>query len=190
MIEIFSIIGVLVSIAGLTFAIRSRWRRVYTWNEISEFSKKLSNYITEKEIKPSLICGIGRGGGILGGLLSYDLSSIPLIVIDRIYEDSGSQKTVKIIFNKIEIQKAFNDLTQGTVLLVTPQSDPGITLGPCADFLKQSGFKHIVKCVILKSRKSLDTDIDIFIEEYEPTSRVRQFPWSVNKIDIMKKHKK
>ncbi len=66
-----------------------------SWDDVENFVEKFQSYLHEKQIKPSGVYGIPRGGVILATLLSYRLD-IPLlaapcnhcIVVDDI-ADSG-----------------------------------------------------------------------------------------------------
>lgn len=66
--------------------------RRFSWTEVDKLTKKLIQQISSDMFVPDVIVGIGRGGAILGALLSGNLRvpgksrNIPLLVVERIYE--------------------------------------------------------------------------------------------------------
>ncbi len=66
--------------------------RSFSWSEIDKLTKKLVRQMGDDMFVPDVIVGIGRGGSILGALLSGNLRvpdkkrNIPLLGVDRIYE--------------------------------------------------------------------------------------------------------
>jgi hypoxanthine phosphoribosyltransferase len=182
--DLMAVVGCVASVWTI---IVPAWRKFYTWKEIDQFAFQLANQIKTDGINPSLVCGIGRGGGILGALISYRLGTVPFIVIDRIYKYENGLKSAAVILKEIELKSEFNKFKEGPIILVTPQSDPGITLGPCRAFLEANGFQNIKKCVILRSAKSLDGDIAYQVKTYERSAEIKSFPWSRDMVDVMEK---
>ena len=95
---------------------RTSWKILE--NEVIKIKEKL---ISEQYI-PSLIVGIGRGGAVVGSLLSGCLGSIPIIVIDRIYNWDENGRKDKMLFDNINL-KEYND----KVLLVAGELHTGNT---------------------------------------------------------------
>jgi len=66
--------------------------RSFSWAEVDKLTKKLILQIGNDMFVPDVIVGIGRGGSILGALLSGNLRvpnkkrNIPLLGVDRMYE--------------------------------------------------------------------------------------------------------
>ncbi len=64
----------------------------FSWVEINKLTKKLINQMSRDMFVPDVIVGVGRGGAILGALLSGNLRvpdkrrNIPLLGVDRMYE--------------------------------------------------------------------------------------------------------
>ena len=74
------------------------WMRLHvvTWKDLDRYSKKIIRHATREGYVPDVIVGIGRGGAVLGAVLSGNLPNpdpesgkrkvnIPLLCIDRIY---------------------------------------------------------------------------------------------------------
>jgi hypothetical protein len=76
-------------------------------------------------------------------------------------------------------------MKNGPTLLVTIRSDPGITLDAYARVLAASGFTNIIKCALQKSANTADADLMFFLEEYEPSTRCKKFPWEREGISLM-----
>ncbi len=66
--------------------------RSFGWQDIDKLVKKLIQEIEKDMFVPDVIVGIGRGGSILGAILSGNLKvpnkkrNIPLLGVDRLYE--------------------------------------------------------------------------------------------------------
>ncbi len=66
--------------------------RSFSWAEVDKLVKKLISQMSSDMFVPDVIVGIGRGGSILGALLSGNLRvpdkmrNIPLLGVDRMYE--------------------------------------------------------------------------------------------------------
>ncbi len=162
--------------------------KYFSWKEVNRFIDKLAKQIKDSNIEYGMICGTGRGGGILAALLSYKLDLVPVLVLDRKYviDDVNNNRTSICIENTIKIDDNFKDLLGKPVLLITPQSDPGVTLNVFREHLKQSGFTgNIDKCAILSSVRTLDVDLKYTLYRYQPDTKCRRFPWEKKNPDLM-----
>lgn len=163
-------------------------RKYFTWKEIDRFIEELKKRIKESNIEYGMICGTGRGGGILAALLSYKLGLVPVLVLDRKYviDDTNNQRTSLCIEQKVILNDYYKDLLNKPILLITPQSDPGVTLNKYREILKQSGFSaSIDKCAIIASERTLDVDLKYVVHRYKPSTKCRKFPWEKNNPDLM-----
>lgn len=190
----FSLFLVVLQIINQTIAlftpIKSTFftRKYFSWKEVNRFIDKLAKQIKDSNIEYGMICGTGRGGGILAALLSYKLNLVPVLVLDRKYviDDVNNNRTSICIENSIVIDDNFKDLLGKPVLLITPQSDPGVTLNVFRKHLKQSGFTgSIDKCAILSSVRTLDVDLKYTLYRYQPDTKCRHFPWEKKNPDLM-----
>lgn len=162
-------------------------RKYFTWREIERQIKKIAKMVKESNVDYGIICGTGRGGGILGSMLSTKLNNIPVLVIDRKYVKINNTPVIDMFVTEVEINQRYKNIKDKPVLLITSQSDPGITLEEYKRMLIKSGFKEVHKCAILKSKKTLDVDIKYSISTYEPSTKCRKFPWTKKSKDIMEK---
>lgn len=186
---ILNVAGVLLSIIGLFFPIYhiyERNRKVYRWKEVQTMVIDVARKIKNDKVKPDLIVATGRGGAVIGALLSYEFESVPLLVIDRKYISHNGRKSVELFLTHMTVGSTFENLKNGTTLLVTSKSDPGITLNVYKDFLESTGFSNIIKCALLKSKTSIDYDIKYCFLEFENRKSYKEFPWSFEKVDVMK----
>ncbi len=81
---LFSAIGLISSLITIINWIIAR--RKYTWEHFDATIKKLVDEMTKDHFQPSIIIGIGRGGAIVGGLVSEHLGAVPLFVFDHYME--------------------------------------------------------------------------------------------------------
>lgn len=164
------------------------FRKFFTWKEIYKFVDKIAKIIKENNDEYGMICGTGRGGGILAALLSYKLDLVPVLVLDRRYiiDKNANGRDSECIENQIILNDKYKDLLDKPVLLITPQSDPGVTLNKYKEVLKSSGFRGVIdKCAIIASERTLDVDLKYTIYKYKPNTKCRKFPWEKNNPDLM-----
>lgn len=75
----------------------------FTWSDVDKYSMKLIEQINNDKYDPDLIVTIGRGGAIIGSILSGNLrkktgldKNIPLLGLDRVYQwENGRRIEVK-----------------------------------------------------------------------------------------------
>ena len=190
----FSLVLILLQIANQLVMLYSPIRanifihKYFSWKEVNIFIDKLAKKIKEENVDYGMICGTGRGGGILAALLSYKLGLVPVLVLDRQYviDDTNHQRTSLCIEKKIFWDDHYKELLNKPVLLITPQSDPGVTLNKYREILKQSGFiGSIDKCAIIASERTLDVDLKYVLRRYKPDTKCRKFSWEKNNPDLM-----
>ena len=123
MIAVFMIVltwlGYLFALIGFTATVwksLQKWRslRSFSWKEFEKYSKRLIKLITEDGYYPNVIVTIGRGGAILGSVLSGNLPkemvcedkgsvNVPILGLDRIYRWHAGER--------IEVPNDMVDLT-------------------------------------------------------------------------------
>jgi hypoxanthine phosphoribosyltransferase len=103
--------------------------RRFSWKEVDKYANKLIDKINEDQYQPDLIVTIGRGGAIIGAILSGNLSkhenekNIPLLGLDRVYKWEDG--------NRIEIKNEmidFQPLKDKNILLVASDVVTGSTM--------------------------------------------------------------
>jgi len=65
----------------------------FSWNDVDKYSKLIIKKIDKDSFVPDVIVGIGRGGSIIGSILSGNIivpppkvRNIPVLGVDRLYE--------------------------------------------------------------------------------------------------------
>ena len=166
----------------------NRFTKYFSWREVNKFIENLSKKIREDNIEYGMICGTGRGGGILAALLSYKMNLVPVLVLDRKYviDETNGERSSICIEQKVSLNEQFKDLLDKPVLLITPQSDPGVTLRKYKKILQDSGFTgNIDKCAIIASERTMDVDLKYTLYRYKPDTKCRKFPWEKKNPDLM-----
>lgn len=194
-ISVFNIIVLVVALLeGLVYIqslfgsiTANRINKYMSWGRFNRLIKSLANKIISSHRKYDLIVAYGRGGAICAGCLSSYLGSIPILILDREYSIINGNKIANFYESQIILDKSFSYLKNGKILLLSQQSDPGITLKTAEIVLKNSGFINIDKYAILKSEKSTDIDLIDFAYEYSSGRNCKKFPWekSKNYKDVM-----
>ncbi len=187
---ILIILQIINQIITLLTPIKSTFftRKYFSWKEVNRFIDKLAKQIKDSNIEYGMICGTGRGGGILAALLSYKLNLVPVLVLDRKYviDEVNNNRSSVCIEDNVIINNNFSELLDKPVLLITPQSDPGVTLNKYRENLKRSGFiGDIDKCAILSSVRTLDVDLKYTLYKYQPDTKCRHFPWEKKNPNLM-----
>ena len=107
--------------------------------------KNIVNQIDQDQFVPTIIIGIGRGGGIFGSFISYDLYHTPLVVVDRDYDWRTGKRNDNILFD-FEIPAYLID----KVLLVAGEAHTGGTIELFQNYLISLGAGEIKTCVFYK----------------------------------------
>jgi hypoxanthine phosphoribosyltransferase len=63
--------------------------RDYTWDDVVRGVEHLEHALEHTGFAPDAVLGLGRSGGVVGGLLAAFLGSIPLRLLDLRYEESS-----------------------------------------------------------------------------------------------------
>lgn len=107
-----------------------RQRGHITWKTVERGVVKLIKLIREDNFQPDVIVGLGRGGSIIGALLSGNLGVIPFTAIDRRYHWESKKRSVSILdFGPITLENK-------RVLLATAEPYTGETLRAAVEYLQ------------------------------------------------------
>lgn len=155
----------------------SKISKYMSWRRFNRLIKSLANKIINDSRKYDMIVAYGRGGAICAGCLSSYLGSIPVLVLDRKYIEIRDSKIAKFYEPQIILDKESVHLKEGKILLLSQQSDPGITLKKAEEVLQNSGFTNIDHYAVLKSKKSMDINFIGFAYEYSSENKCKRFPW-------------
>lgn len=122
--------------------------RQFNWKTAIEEANKIAKELTEgkKNYDPTMIVCIGRGGAIFGSLLSYSLSELPILALDRSYTHDDNDLRMEKPMYPFRIPKAYLK----RVLLVAGESHTQKTLLIFNEKLKAMGAGEIRNCVFYK----------------------------------------
>lgn len=132
---VFSALGGVVSIVTI-----HRWLfpfKKIRWKTVEKGVLKLKNKLIRENFVPSLIVGIGRGGSVIGALLSGSLGNVPILVIDRVYNWKGNIREDGV-FDAITVHSNLEK-----VLLVAGELHTGGTAKKYIDHFSAIGAKEI-----------------------------------------------
>ncbi len=173
-----TIIGVLTPIGVVGKAIWDwieRRKGILSWNLVDKGVGLLTKKIQESHYNPDVIVGVGRGGSIVGAMISATLDKdgiIPLTTVDRKYYKRGK---VEIIF--------YDDLKRlngKKVLLATAEVYRGKTLDTTRELVLNESPDEVKVATLLKTVYSPSEafDVDYFAFEIEPRPGGRsRMPW-------------
>lgn len=151
--------------------------RQLNWDKAFKAADEISE-ILEKEYYPTMIVCIGRGGAIFGSLISYGLSELTILALDRTYtyDENGNRKEYPMY--PFRIPKTYLQ----RVLLVAGESHTRKTLKIFNERLKAMGAKEIRNCVFYNQTlppSKMDAEVEI---HYWGEKRMKDYlmPWQTN----------
>lgn len=165
--DIIDWIGYILTGIGLIAAFAKSieiWSRLktFTWNDIDKCSKSIIKMIEKDNYFPDIIVGIGRGGSIIGSILSGNLPvkdptkyrNTLFLGIDRMY-DWKSGKRIEINNEVID----FSPLRGKKILLVACDVVTGNTMDFYKVRLESVGASEVKTCCLIRSVQAI-TKID------------------------------
>ena len=170
LIYILSFLGGIVSIVTIY-----RWCAPYkkiNWRTVEKGIVKLKEELISDNYVPSLIVGVGRGGSIVGALLSGCLGHVPLLVIDRVYDWKDNIRKDRL-FEQINLSSNLEK-----VLLVAGELHTGGTARVYIEYFKKMGAKQIKYLTFTKDRYPAFQPDFFYIETKKPDVRL---PWMLTK---------
>ncbi len=118
-----------------------------TWMDAEEKIKEIKEKLISDQYFPTLIIGVGRGGAVVGALLSGCLGSIPIIVIDRIYKWDDTGRKDKMLISDIDLSN-YSD----KVLIVAGELHTGNTAKLYIEYFKKNGAKEVKMYAFFKEK--------------------------------------
>lgn len=167
---IFSALGGIVAIRHIYHWIQPY--RSISWKKVEKGIIQLKEKLIKTNYNPTLIVGIGRGGSVVGALLSGALGNIPILVIDRVYEWSNNQRKEGFC-DEINVSKNLDK-----VLLVAGELHSGNTAKKYSDYFNKLGAKEIKVLTFMKESYPTFKPDYYYIET--DASNIR-FPWMITK---------
>ena len=119
--------------------------RQFTWNRAINSAESVAKEMMtgQNHYDPTMIVGIGRGGAVFGSLISYQLTEVPILAIDRTYQhDEIGERVTKSMY-PFRIPKGY----LRRVLLVAGESHTRKTIAVFTEKLKELGAEEIRNCV-------------------------------------------
>lgn len=169
-IYLFSILGGIVSIWTIYTWLKPLQK--ISWKKVEKGVKQLKEDLIKNNYYPTLIVGIGRGGSIIGALLSGTLGNVPIVVIDRVYNwsDKGRKDG---LYEDIKISKNIEK-----VLLVAGELHSGNTAKKYTEYFNELGAKEVKMLAFMKEPYPTFKPDFSFIETDKSNIR---FPWMITK---------
>ncbi len=160
----FSVLGGVVSFWTII-----KWLRPLkkiSWRNVEKGIKQLKEDLIRSNYYPTLIVGIGRGGSIVGALLSGSLGNVPIVVIDRVY-DWTEQGRKEGFCENIRITKNIQ-----RVLLVSGELHSGNTAKKYIEYFRSMGADEIK---MLTFRKSLILHLNLIFFIWKVINQISDF---------------
>jgi probable phosphoglycerate mutase len=165
---LFSALGGIVAIWTIWLWLRP-FKRI-RWRKVEKGIKQLKEDLIQSNYYPTLIVGIGRGGAVIGALLSGTLGNVPIIVIDRVY-DWTSKERKEGFCEEIRISK---NITK--VLLVAGELHSGNTAKKYTEYFNDMGAKEIRMLTFMKEPYPTFKPDFSYLETDKSDIR---FPWMI-----------
>ena len=144
--EIIGLIAAIIGIISFAWLIHEKYfpiKRI-SWRNAEKGAEQICIKMAQDDFDPSLIFGIGRGGSIMGSLISGCLGHRPLLVVDRKYVWSEKGRSEDLIF-RVNIPNKYIQ----NVLLVAGEAHSGRTMNFYYDYFKNLKARRIKRAVLL-----------------------------------------
>lgn len=165
---------------GLIGAVASVWflwerflaRKKLTWRFTEKTVSRFAKEMAAKGFSPTLIIGIGRGGAVMGALLSGVLGHRPLIVIDRKYAWQDGRRIDGMLMHT-NLPPSLLE----RVLLVAGEVHTGNTMRLYCEYFRKLGAKSIARAALFV-QKGATEPVEYIGRESETDC---QLPWMFTK---------
>jgi len=143
---IWSIIGLIGLVLSIVGGLSSVWYiyeklvpiRRLSWRSTQKAALKITSEMVRDGFLPTLIVGIGRGGAIMGAMISGSLGHRPLVVIDRKYDWVEGRRNDDLL-----LRLQFPPELLEKVLLVAGETHTGNTMRLYYNYFREIGAKEI-----------------------------------------------
>ena len=147
--------------------------RQYTWNDIVELCRKLSNEIRENKFKPDAIVAIARGGWVPARILCDFLNVKDLYSVKTEHWGIVATET-----GKARITQPLNvDFSGKNVLIVDDVADTGETVEIVAEHVRDLNAND-VKIAVIDYKHTSKFKPDFFANEMKEWKWI-VYPWSL-----------
>jgi hypoxanthine phosphoribosyltransferase len=147
----------------------------FTWPDVEKGVDKIIAEMEKDGYEPDLVIGIGRSGGIVGGLIAGYLKAKPFRVFNWNYKNinkDGKKERIHILDKTIEIEKE-----QQKILLVKGATTAGQTPEKALVFFKEKFPDKVFRYAVLVRQKSSTASIDYCAYE---VLGIKILPWHVD----------
>ena len=167
------ILGLIGAISSIWFLLDKLLRRVrLRWRFVEKRVKEIGHKLIGDDFSPTLIVGIGRGGAIVGAMLSGVLGHRPLLVIDRTYEWRDGRR-IDGIFENISISVGLEK-----VLLVAGEVHTGNTMKLYYDYFKKLGANEIRRAALYYENGATE---NVEYKGLVSSNKNLRMPWMITK---------
>jgi probable phosphoglycerate mutase len=153
MIEIIGLILGIISAIAAFFFFKDKfipYKRI-SWRYAEKSTERISQQMIKDEFIPTLILGIGRGGAVMGSLISGVLGHKSLCVIDREYTWVDGRRKDDML-----LHTTFPSEVIEKVLLVAGEVHTGNTMRKYYEYLKNIGAKDVRRATLLFEKGSTE----------------------------------
>ncbi len=172
-------IGTIVALIALTLRLIRR-RQGPTWGDALRKAREILDKINQEPSnwEPTVVIGIGRSGGILGGWLAGNLGGKPFIVVNDCYSQQSS-KDIKVEFpggkQVLSALKEFKKSEKNGILLVKGAASRGQTFTTFKETFSDQLDSWDIKRAVLYKNPAASVHIDFVGKFLEPWPK--RFPW-------------
>ncbi len=170
-VNIFSIIGAIASILTLYKSILSV--KKVNWKKIEKGVIKLKEKLIADNYIPTLIIGIGRGGSIIGSILSGCLGRKPFIGMDIIYDWNENSRNERLL-EEISVHRNLEK-----VLIVSGEWHSGASGKIYKQYFENLGSKEVKTLTFVKEKYPKELIPDYFYTVIEKPDI--KLPWMISK---------
>ena len=174
-VAIISIASAIAGIAGFIWLMHERLfpYRKLSWRFAQRTAQKIARQLVANDFTPSLIFGIGRGGAIMGAMISGCLGHRPLLVVDRRYDWNRTGRLEDLILFA-DVPKPFLK----NVLLVAGEIHSGGTMRRYYEYLRSLGTLRVQRAVLFYEK-----GCPVHVEYYGIVSARKnvRMPWMFSK---------
>jgi len=170
-LDIISLIIGAIGVVATTLYVIERFFPVkkISWKFAEKTVQNICNEMIRDEFHPTLLVGIGRGGAVMGALVSGYFGHKPLLVIDRKYVWLDSERKEDIICS-FNLQSKYLE----NVLLIAGGVYSGNTMIKYHDILNTMGAQNIRRAALIYEIGAI-TDIEY--KGIVTTRKKVRLPW-------------
>lgn len=179
---IATFISIVTAIIGLYKVWKIFYENRFTWRKVEKGVEKLVDKMKKDIYDPDIIVGIGRSGGIIGGLIAGCFGSKPFMAINRTF--GYPQKTVASITDVIIDSEFLIGDKYKKILLVEGASTTGDTPKKAIELMQNKFPDKEFKFAVLVKKSSSTARIDYVAYNVNDNIKlawhVKGWPWPIN----------